>query len=186
MQLSSKIEALLFYRAEPVSLKELGEICSEPSELAVEAALHELEQVLVTRGVRLMRVNDSVLLVTAPEMSELLEQLTRAERERDLSRATVETLAIVMYRGPISRTEIDHIRGVNSTFTLRQLTVRGLVERITNPDDQRSFLYQPTFDLLSHLGVTKREDMPEYESFIKEIISFIKTGDSSEEKHTVE
>jgi segregation and condensation protein B len=75
----------------------------------------------------------------------------------------LETISIIAYKGPVSRAEIDYIRGVQSNFILRNLQIRGLVEKITNEKDHRSFLYRPTFELLQFLGVSRIEDLPEYD-----------------------
>ena len=116
-----------------------------------------------------MRVNESVTLATMPEVSSLIERLLREEREKELGKASLETLAILLYQGPVTRSVIDHIRGVNGTFILRNLQIRGLVERVPHPEDQRSFLYRPTADLLRHLGVSKIEDLPDYHQVIQEL-----------------
>ena len=103
----------------------------------------------------------------------MIEELCKEELSRDLGKAGLETLSIVLYRGPITRSGIDYIRGVNSTFILRNLLIRGLVEKIPNPNDQRSFLYRATFDLLSHLGIPRVEDLPEYGNTNESIEKFI-------------
>ena len=81
----------------------------------------------------------------------------------------METLSIVLYRGPVRKSEIDYIRGVNSATILRNLLVRGLVERKTDENNQRSFFYLPTFELLSYLGISELKELPEYEQTQKEI-----------------
>jgi segregation and condensation protein B len=83
--------------------------------------------------------------------------------------AGLETLSIVLYLGPVSRSEIDYIRGVNSNFILRNLLMRGLVERIEHETDKRSLKYRPTFELLSFLGIGSVEELPEYETTRAEI-----------------
>ncbi|HEY4506511.1 MAG TPA: SMC-Scp complex subunit ScpB [Candidatus Paceibacterota bacterium] len=163
MNLEQKIEAILFYKGEPMAETELVHIFRESSE-AISEALGKLESSLTERGVRLVRNGKEVELRTASEASGMLEELRKEELSKDLGKAAVETLAIVLYRGPISRSEIDYIRGVNSSFILRSLMIRGLVEREANEKDQRSFLYRPTIELLSHLGVSKVEDLPDYQS----------------------
>ncbi len=112
------------------------------------------------------------MLATAPEAGPLLERIAKEERSKDIGKAGLETLAIILYRGPVTRAEVDYIRGVNSTFILRHLTVRGLVERIPNPEDSRSFLYRPTFELLSFLGITSIEELPEYASIMSQLDEF--------------
>lgn len=168
MPLEQLIEAILFWKAEPVSIKKLAEACGR-SEGEVEETLESLEKSVEARGIRLIRKNDEVLLGTAPEASELIEKLTKEELSRDLGKAGLETLSIVLYKGPITRAEIDYIRGVNSSFILRNLQIRDLVEKIADPSDARRFLYRPTFNLLQHLGVTKAEDLPEYGTLVDEL-----------------
>jgi len=163
MTLNAQIEAILFFKAEPVSIKGLAKIL-KVSESQVSDALPLLEDHLAERGLRLVYKEDEVMLATAPEMGNLIEEIVKEELSRDLGKAGLETLSIVLYHGPVTRADIDYIRGVNSTFVLRNLLVRGLVEKIHNPNDQRSFLYKPTFQLLSFLGISRVEDLPEYDA----------------------
>ena len=165
------IEAVLFWQSEPITIKKLGAMVKlSPEDL--EGHLIELTNTLATRGVRLVRKNDEITLATAPEASALIQALTKEELTRELGKAGLETLAIVLYQGPITRSEIDYIRGVNSSFILRNLSIRGLVERISDPKDERRFLYRPTFDLLTLLGISKITDLPEYEAVKKELLAF--------------
>jgi len=168
MNLSSSIEAVLFYKAEPVALKKLAELL-HVEQVAVISALDELETRLSGRGLALVRTTDDVMLGTAKEYSSLIEEITKDDLSRDLGKAGLETLAIVLYQGPVGRADIDYIRGVNSQFILRALLVRGLVERVDNPSDARSFLYKPSIDLLAHLGLSKIEDLPEFVAIKKDI-----------------
>lgn len=161
MDLSSKIEAVLFFKGEPVSGEDLADLF-EVSGSEIESALDELKLKLETRGLRLIRKDGKALLASAPQMYSILERLVREELSRELTRAALETLAIIIYCQPVSRARIDYIRGVNSQFILRSLSVRGLVERTADPSDRRGSLYRPTFDLLSHLGVESLDEMPEY------------------------
>lgn len=163
MPLNALIEALLFWRAEPWSIKELARATDTTPE-AVNEALEALQGSLMGRGLVLAHKGDEVQLVTAPAASTKINALAKEELTQELSKASLETLTIILYRGPISRPEIDYIRGVNSSFTLRHLMTRGLVERIANPADSRTFLYQTTFDTLHHLGITKLEELPEYQN----------------------
>lgn len=171
MDLTRKIEAVLFWKAEPVSLKKLAALLNTDVK-SIRTSLVELENSLKGRGVTLVQTDDEVMLGTAKELSPLIEQLTKDELTRDLGKAGLETLSIVLYQGPISRANIDYIRGVNSQFILRSLLIRGLVERVDNPHDARSFLYKPTLALLSHMGVSKITELPEYDQVRKDIESF--------------
>lgn len=161
MNLEMNIEAVLFYKTEPVRKDSLAELFSVPAE-EVDTALTALQASLATRGVRLTLTDSHAQLVTAPEVSNLIEQVRKEELSSDIGKAGAETLAIILYRGPLSRIEIDRVRGVNSSFILRNLLIRGLVERRTHPTDSRSFLYAITPSLLNHLGIEKRESLPEF------------------------
>jgi len=161
MNTEAKIEAILFFKAEPISVKKLALIL-KIDESSILEALPYSQTNLTGRGVTLIEKDGEVMLGTAPEASALIEELTKEELTKDLGRAGLETLSIILYRGPITRSGIDHIRGVNSTFILRNLMVRGLVEKVPNPEDQRSFLYRPTFELLLYLGISRVEELPEY------------------------
>ncbi|MDP2789382.1 MAG: SMC-Scp complex subunit ScpB, partial [bacterium] len=99
---------------------------------------------------------------TAPELSSLIEDLQKEELKKDLSKVSLETLSILLYKNGASRAEIDYIRGVNSSFILRALSVRGLVEKTVDPKDSRRFIYKPSFDLLSFMGIKSVTDLPEY------------------------
>ncbi len=173
MNLSAQIEAVLFWKAEPVAIKKLATLLGV-GVAEIRTALTELEQTLQTRGsgLTLVQTDEEVTLGTAKDLSSLIEKLTKDELSRDLGKAGLETLSIVLYQGPISRANIDYIRGVNSQFILRALLIRGLVERIDNPADARSFLYKPTLQLLSHMGVSKITDLPDYEQVRKDIEVF--------------
>jgi len=165
------IEAILFYKGEPIQKKKLAEMLGA-KEADVNGALITLREQLEGRGVALMEHADSVMLATAPSVSGLIEQIVKEELSRDLGKAGLETLSIIVYLGPIARSRVDWIRGVNATFILRNLMARGLIERIPNPDDERSFLYRPTLELLAHLGVARVEELPDYEQVRAEIQNF--------------
>ena len=170
MNLESKIEAVLFWKGEPMSRKKLSEVLKvEKTEL--DEAILKLKLNLENRGVSLIEKEDEVMLGTAPELSGLIENLQKEELNKDLSKAALETLSVVLYKNGASRSEIDYIRGVNSSFSLRALSVRGLVEKTTDAKDSRRFIYKPTFELLSYMGVKSVEELPEFGSVNKEIES---------------
>ncbi len=183
MNTESKIEAILFYKAEPVKIRELAKMIGE-DEPAVKNYISNLEKSLAGRGLCLIYNNDSVMLATSPLAKGLVEKLLKEDLEKDLGKAGLETLSIVLYMGPIKRSEIDYIRGVNSTFILRNLLIRDLVERVENPEDQRSFLYRPTFNILSHLGVSRIDELPEYAK-TKQEIELFKNAPKNNEKEAI-
>ena len=161
MELSKKIEAILFFKGEPVSMKRLVEILKVSREEVAEAII-DLHNKLQERGIVLLEKNDEITLGTNPELSSLIEHLQKEELNKELSKASLETLSIVLYKNGVTRAEIDYIRGVNSSFTLRMLSIRGLVEKSADPKDARRYIYKPTFDLLSYMGVKNVTELPEY------------------------
>ena len=173
MNLVSQIEAVLFFKGEPISVNKLALLLNAKKEDVLES-IKELEKTLENRGIVLMRNGDDVMLGTSSSNSALIEKITKDELVKDIGRAGLETLSIILYRGPISRWEIDYIRGVNSNFILRNLLIRGLVERVDSEEGERSFSYRPTFELLSYLGVSKIEDLPDYMSTIASLEQFSK------------
>lgn len=162
LNLDSQIEAILFWKGEPITIKKLADNLGKKEE-EIRAGLDALKEKIKDRGVELVYKDDEVMLGTAAKLSPIIERLTKEELVRDLGKAGLETISIIAYKGPLSRAEIDYIRGVQSNFILRNLQIRGLVEKIINPKDARSFLYRPTFELLQFLGVSRIEDLPEYE-----------------------
>jgi len=162
LSLDAQIEGILFWKGEPVRVKKLAQILNA-TENDILSSLEILKQKLEGRGMIIVFKEDEVMLGTTPQMSAILETLTKEELVKDLGKAGLETISIILYKGPISRAEIDYIRGVQSNFILRNLLVRGLIEKVVKPNDQRSFMYKPSFELLSYLGLSKIEDAPEYE-----------------------
>ena len=169
--LSSQIEAVLFFKAEPLSVKRLSQILKR-EEGEIKNAIRELREELKGRGLTLVEWEDEVTLGTSKDASGIIEALTKDELVKDLGKAGLETLSIILYQGPLSRADIDYIRGVNSNFILRNLLIRGLIERVENPKDQRSFLYKPTLELISHLGLSHIAELPDYESVQHDIEAF--------------
>lgn len=164
-KLASIVEALLFVSGDPVSVARLAEVV-EVSEDALEDALKTLQASYEAggRGLFLIWKEQEVMLASHPDCAMFVERFVRSEREGVLSRAALETLSIIAYRGPIGRADIDAIRGVNSTMTLRNLLLRGLVERHGNPDDARGYLYSPTFAFLEKLGLSHCSELPDFQS----------------------
>jgi len=180
MNLANTIEAILFFKAEPLTIGKLATL-TEKTETEIKEALETLKQNLNNRGVSLLEKDNSVMLGTSPEVSPLIEKIIKEELTRDLGKAGLETLAIILYQSPISRADVDYIRGVNSNFILRNLTTRGLVERVNKEGDSRAFLYKPTFELLAHLGITSVENLPDYEQVISEIKNIKNSNDYKDE-----
>lgn len=171
--LEAKIEAFLFLYGEPIQLGKLAK------ELGVkEAEVRTALQTLIessrgeNRGLNVILFDDRAQLITKPEMKPYLAKLISEELDSPLTPASLETLSIIAYLGPCPRSLIDYIRGVNSTFILRSLMVRGLVERRPDPKRAHAFLYQVSFDFLKHMGVGSPEDLPDYEKYRELMQSF--------------
>jgi segregation and condensation protein B len=177
--LEQKIEAILLFKNEPVELDVLAKILDvEVGE--VRLAVDNLQTHYKDRGVVLVSTGEEVSFGTNPSLSELIETIQKEELSRDIGRAGLETLAIVLYKGPVSRREIDYIRGVNSGFILRNLLIRGLVER-TELKGERSYSYKPTLELLEHLGVQRKEDLPEFATAFQKLEEFVSQAGENEE-----
>jgi segregation and condensation protein B len=168
LSLVCKIEALLFYKGEPLSFSYLAKTFNVKEE-EVKDAISELKNILKGRGISLVENEKEVMLGTAPELSSFFEEMRKEELNKDLSRASLETLSIVLYKEKVSRAEIDFIRGVNSTFILRNLAVRGLIDKETDSKDSRVSIYRPSLELLSYLGVTSVKELPSYEEIVNKL-----------------
>lgn len=179
MELESKIEGLLFYKGEDVTIKKLSELLSV-TEDEIQAALEKLKLALSSRGLVLVQKDDSVVLGISRELSPLIESIRKDEITRELSKAALETLSIILYKDGVSRSEIDYIRGVNSSFILRNLLVRGLIEKISDTKDSRKILYKPTLDTLSYMGVTSISDLPNFTTVKAELESVINQNEAHE------
>lgn len=167
MTLDKQIEAVLFHNAEPIALKRLAEVL-ENDEKQIEEALVILEEKLINRGICIVRHGGKIMLGTSPESSHLISRITKEEREGELGKAGLETLSIILYKGPISKKEIDYIRGVNSSYILRNLLIKGLVEKAEIKSGRNTY-YQGTLELLSFMGIEGVEALPEYENTKKEM-----------------
>lgn len=159
--ISNGIEAILFFKGEPISRKKLGEVL-KVGQVEINEGIEKLKENLKERGIVLLEKENEITLGTAPELSKLIEDLQKEELNKELSKASLETLSIVLYKNGVSRAEIDYIRGVNSSFTLRALSVRGLIEKTTDVKDNRRYIYKPSFELMSYMGVKSIEELPDY------------------------
>lgn len=172
MPLDVYIEALLFYKSAPQSKNKLVKML-EVSEADLRTALDVLKERLQAGAIRLVETETEIQLATAPELSTYIEALRKQDLAGDIGKAGAETLAIVLYKEPVTRSEIDRIRGVNSSFILRNLMTRGLVAREATGGN--SFHFRTTPQLLQHLGVTHKHELPQFSDFMNVIDTFDKT-----------
>ncbi|MBI1833842.1 MAG: SMC-Scp complex subunit ScpB [Candidatus Andersenbacteria bacterium] len=153
------IQALLFTAGEAVSKEELCQL-SKVTEEELAGAIHEMSEALRGTGLAIIETATHVELVTSPAVAEFLAKFQR-EESTELSRAASETLAIIAYRGPISRYDVDMLRGVDSRGMIRQLLQRGIVQRLQRSG--RTPLYDITEEFLKHMGITNRTALPQFE-----------------------
>lgn len=170
MDLASKIQALLFAEGDSLSLKKLAQLL-ECDAASLSAALDALSAKLAGSALTLVRTDTEAALAIAPAARDVVAAAAKAD-EKDIGDAGLEVLAILLYEGPSTRSDIDYIRGVNSSSTLRTLLSRRLVERAGNPEDGREYLYRLTIDLLGHLGVSNASELPEYATIARELATF--------------
>ena len=167
--LEKNIEALLFVSGEGMNVSKISEILGK-KDCEIEDSLIVLKSHLEKdHYLAILRDGDRVSLVTSAEASKIVEDFAKEEFSGELTKSGLETLAVIAYKGPIKRSEIDYIRGVNSSFMLRNLLIRGLIERVRDQKDQRSYVYRISADFLKFLGLTSISDLPDYGSFVKKL-----------------
>ena len=155
----SQLEALLFVAERPLTRREIA-TASGVDRATVDARLGDLEVSLAGRGIRLVSSADRVELVTAPDAGALIARYVGADAVR-LSPASLETLAIVAYRQPVTKSAIERIRGVDSDYTIRTLLHRRLVVELGRSEGPgRPFLYGTGFEFLERFGLTSLEELP--------------------------
>ena len=158
--LMAKLEALLFVTAEPAQTSQLA-AALETTTTEIEQGLKALESALAPRGLRIQRHGGRVQLTTAPEHAELVERFLGLEATTRLSRSALETLAIIAFQQPVTRPQVDSIRGVNSDSMLKSLLSKGLVVESGRTDGPgRPILYSTTPEFLQHFGLNSIRDLP--------------------------
>lgn len=165
LSLSARLEPLLFVAPGPVTNAQLASALEVPVR-AVDEALTELETYYVQTGraLRLQRLHGRVQLTTAPEVGGLIERFLGLEASARLSQAALEVLAIVAYRRPITRPQVDAIRGVNSDGALKSLLSKGLIQEVGRSSSPgRPILYSVTAEFLQHFGLASLGDLPPLE-----------------------
>ena len=169
--LSTKIEALLFSEGGSLPKKKLAQLL-DASVSQVDDALAQLRARLEGGGLTLVVSDTEAALVVAAPVAPAVQKAFERELGREIGDAGLEVISIILYRGPSTRSQIDYIRGVNTASTIRTLASRGLLERAVNPNDAREYLYRPTVELLSHLGIRDARELPEYAKIASELAAF--------------
>ncbi len=168
-QIKATVEAILFAAGEPLTSKKLQTLMDIP-EADIYAVLEELKEDMLKedRGVELLQVASGYQIFTKKEFGSFIERLVRPKRQK-LSAAAMEVLAIVAYRQPTTKAEIDDVRGVNSEGALSTLVEKGLVEEVGRKEGPgRPILYGTTQEFLRYFGLTDLIDLPPEKTFMAE------------------
>ncbi|MCK4967605.1 MAG: SMC-Scp complex subunit ScpB [Candidatus Aenigmarchaeota archaeon] len=159
------IESLLFVADRPLSKQEivkLTETNKQETEKCLKQLIEEYNQE-PGRGIQIINNQNDYQMVTHPQSSKIIQRFLKKEINSELSRPALETLAIISYRGPINKLELDQIRGVNCALILRNLMIRGLVEKRLSKGKENNEFYQVSIDFIQHLGINQLKDLPDYE-----------------------
>ncbi len=176
MQLFRLIENILFASDAPVAFLKLCKIAHASAE-EVESALSALKEEYNQErgGLVLVEHEEAYLFATNPDCADTIAQLRKEEPMGELTRPALETLSVIAYRGPVTKPEIEQIRGVNCSVSLRNLLMAGLIEETDETGGERT--YSVSIDFLRHLGVSGLSHLPEYQR----LHSLLVTGKSTEE-----
>ncbi|MFO8113009.1 MAG: SMC-Scp complex subunit ScpB [Desulfosalsimonadaceae bacterium] len=184
----AKIEVFLFQHGKPAETKKISNVLGLKKEKCLELIEKYRENLEKDekRGLVIIEKDNKIQLTTKPELGAIIEKITKEEFTEEPSPASLETLAIIAYLEPVKKTTIDFIRGVNSSYILRNLTLRGLVEKektghtysyhkegeanshevsVRRTNAGTSSAYQVTFNFLKHLGVKSTKELPEFEKY---------------------
>jgi segregation and condensation protein B len=160
LSLAAQLEALLFVATAPVTVPQLA-AALDVSASVVERGLNDLEEALRGRGLRLQRHAGRLQLTTAPELASLVERFLGLEATSHLSRAALETLAIIAYQQPCTRPQVDAIRGVNSDSMMKSLLSKGLIQEAGRAEGPgRPILYATSPEFLQHFGLNSLSELP--------------------------
>ncbi|MEK7326175.1 MAG: SMC-Scp complex subunit ScpB [Chloroflexota bacterium] len=160
LSLSALVESLLFVADGPAQIAQLA-TALEVQPRQIEDALAELESLYQTRGLSLQRLKDRVQLTTAPAVAAHIERFLGLESTQHLSRPSLETLAIIAYQQPVTRPQIESIRGVNCDGVIKSLLTKGLIEEVGRTEGPgRPILYGTTTTFLQHFGLSSLHQLP--------------------------
>lgn len=178
--LKGRIEAILYVSGEAVSIRDMAKAL-QISEPALKKALNEIrdEYDYEQRGFLLKRFGDKVQLATRPLYSEDVVRLLQPVQQQSLTQAAMETLAVVAYKQPVTRAEVEAIRGVKCDYSLQSLMIKGMIDEVGRKDTiGRPILYGTTDKFLSHFGIQTLEELPPLPEHNEETAS--EAGDAEE------
>lgn len=158
----SKIESLLFISAKPLTISQLAgllkidkkEIIKSADELLTDYKIREA-------GVQIIKDGNRYQMVSAPANAKIIQQFLKDETTGELSRPSLEALTIIAYRGPVTKIDLDRVRGVNCALILRNLLLRGLIEGKFDKKKNETY-YRATFDFIRFIGLNDIKELPDY------------------------
>lgn len=161
----SQIESLLFISNRSIKIKELAELTGlkiEDTKNLIKELSEEYES--KGKGVKIIQINQEVQIMTDPANAKIIEKFLEHEVNRELTPAALETLSIIAYRGPISRQELEQIRGINCSIILRNLLIKGLISELNKEKeiDPLKQKFETSLEFVKYLGLTKINDLPDY------------------------
>jgi segregation and condensation protein B len=173
---TKQLLAVLYGASKPLSLKALSELL-DTSEEGIAELIENTRASLEGGAFIIVEQDGHYLLGTHPDTVEVVEKLFTNESQSELSRASAETLAVILYYPSPTKADIEYIRGVNATYSLRSLMMRGLITNVQKAGI-RGGVYVPTIEVLQHYGVASVEELPEYKETREKIESIINTKES--------
>jgi len=164
---ASQLESILFVASKPISLKKMAKVLNaSPDEILAALENLRLKFNQPESGMLLLQNNDEWQMATNPDNKEVSENFIKAEVTEELTRPQLETLTVIAYCGPITKPELETIRGVNCSLIIRNLLLRGLVKETENPAGLLP-AFEVTMDFLCHLGLSSLSELPQYEELHK-------------------
>lgn len=163
MNLQSRIESILFVSSDPVSFDKISKVTGAVHEDVVSVVSEMIEKYNESNcGINLIAQDNEVQMVSNPENNDVVQELTDQEVKSELTRAQLEALTVITYRSPITKPELEEIRGVNCSRIIRNLLMRGLVKE-EDSSEKVVPVYRLSFNALRHLGISSVEELPNYE-----------------------
>ncbi|MEI7620334.1 MAG: SMC-Scp complex subunit ScpB [Candidatus Falkowbacteria bacterium] len=166
--LKSQLESLMFVANKPLTVKELADLLKIKT-AEVDSAMDELslDYTNAGSGLQVIKNNGKYQMVSSAENAAVVQEFIKDETSGELSRPSLEALTVIAYRGPITKIDLDRIRGVNCSLIIRNLLIRGLIEEKADKEKKESF-YNVTMDFIRYLGINRLEDLPDYERLHKD------------------
>lgn len=167
MNIKSKIESLLFISAKPMAIKQLSGLIKKETKEVEKICDELMEEYKENKsGIQVVKNNSKYQMVSSPENAKIVQDFIKDETTGELTRPSLETLTIIAYREPVSKLDLERIRGVNCSLILRNLLLRGLIEHKFDKKKRETY-YNISFDFIRFLGINDVNQLPDYERLNK-------------------